>query len=222
MILRACGVLALVLAAGAALAQSDGVASVGRLSDADLYRSMTCGAAPGGDCAGPVVRWNKTRLTVAFVDDSNGQLPEKTALIARSLDQAIETLNQAGANLHLNRRDSAATADVTLHHVDLKEGDVTQNTPGFPDGLAIGVGHMWLSWDDALHIQTASILITSEIGEDEARSVVLEELTQSLGFLFDIENPYYEGVAILSQDSNATIAITGQDRVVLQMHYPFD
>jgi hypothetical protein len=81
---------------------------------------------------------------------------------------------------------------------------------------------MWLSWDDALHIQAASILITSQIEAEQARSVVLEELTQSLGFLFDIENPYYEGVSILSQDSNETISIAGQDRAMLRMHYPFE
>lgn len=221
MILRAFGLLIWLAAASAAVAQSDGVASSGKLSDDDLYRSMTCGAAPGAACQGPVVRWNKAALTVGFVDDTAGLLPEKTTLIEQSLTQAIATLNAAGANLQLRRADGAA-ADVILHHVTLKEGDVTHNTADMPDGLVIGVGHMWLSWDDAAHIQTARILITSEIGDDEARSVVLEELTQSLGFLFDIENPYYEGVSILSQDSNETISITGQDRAMLRMHYPFE
>ncbi len=207
--------------AGAALAQSDGIASVGVLSDDELYRSMTCGAAPGAACTGPIVRWGKSELTVAFVDETTG-MPGKTALIRTSLDLAIETLNQAGANLHLTLADDTRPADITLHHLDMAEGDVTQNTPGFPDGLTIGTGHMWLSWDDALHIQAASILITSQIEAEQARSVVLEELTQSLGFLFDIENPYYEGVSILSQDSNETISIAGQDRAMLRMHYPFE
>jgi hypothetical protein len=74
-----------------------------------------------------------------------------------------------------------------------KEGDVTRNTPGFPDGLTIGTGQMRLSSDDTRHIQTASIPITAAIEAEQARPVGLEEWTHSPGFLFDIENPFCEG-----------------------------
>jgi Protein of unknown function (DUF2927) len=217
--LRVLGLIGLVMIAGFASAQTDGIRSEGLLSDDDLYRMITCGAAPGALCTGPVVRWNRAELTVAFEDDTKGVNPEKTSLISRSLDQAIAALNQTGANLRLTRLDGA-TADITLRHVTLQEGGSTRDIPGFPDGLSIGVGHMWLSWDSSAHIENASILISIGIAETEVRSVVLEEMTQSLGFLFDIENPYYEGISILSQDSNETISIVGQDRAMLRRHYP--
>ena len=88
------------------------------------------------------------------------------------------------------------------------------------DGLEIGVGYMQINWDDALRITDGTIVIAADIAPQDVRSVVLEELTQSLGFLYDIENTYYEGVSIFSQDSNETISITGQDRAVLRLHYP--
>jgi hypothetical protein len=49
---------------------------------------------------------------------------------------------------------------------------------------------------------------------------VLEEISQSLGFLFDIENPDYENVSIYAQDSNTVLAISGQDAAVMRLYYP--
>jgi predicted RNA-binding protein Jag len=49
---------------------------------------------------------------------------------------------------------------------------------------------------------------------------MLEELFQTLGFIYDIENRYYEGRSILSQDSNATTTLIGQDRKALRRLYP--
>ena len=49
---------------------------------------------------------------------------------------------------------------------------------------------------------------------------MLEELFQCLGFLYDIENRYYEGRSILSQDSNDTTTLAGQDRMILRRLYP--
>jgi hypothetical protein len=45
---------------------------------------------------------------------------------------------------------------------------------------------------------------------------------QSLGFLYDIEGQAYDGVSILSQTSNATTTIAGQDAALLRLHYPTD
>jgi hypothetical protein len=51
-------------------------------------------------------------------------------------------------------------------------------------------------------------------------SVVLEEVFQTLGPRFDIEGAAYEGVSILSQTSNATTRIIGQDARLLRWLYP--
>jgi hypothetical protein len=64
------------------------------------------------------------------------------------------------------------------------------------------------------------MLISQDISEDDLPSVALEELFQCLGFIYDIENRYYEGRSILSQDSNATTTLAGQDRMILHRLYP--
>ena len=66
----------------------------------------------------------------------------------------------------------------------------------------------------------ASVLIAEDIAIEDIRSVMLEELFQTLGFIYDIENRYYEGRSILSQDSNATTTLIGQDRKALRRLYP--
>lgn len=89
-----------------------------------------------------------------------------------------------------------------------------------PNGHEIGVGFMWLWWDEQAEITEASVLIAEDITIEDLPSVMLEELFQCLGFLYDIENRYYEGRSILSQDSNATTRLAGQDRMILRRLYP--
>jgi hypothetical protein len=79
---------------------------------------------------------------------------------------------------------------------------------------------MWLWWNERGEVTEASVLIAEDISLEDLQSVMLEELFQCLGFLYDIENPYYEGRSILSQDSNATTTLTGQDRMALRRLYP--
>ena len=102
----------------------------------------------------------------------------------------------------------------------LSEGEKTRNIPRIPNGQEIGVGFMWLWWNEKAEITEASMLIAEDISEEDLPSVVLEELFQCLGFLYDIENRYYVGRSILSQDSNETRRITGQDRMALRKLYP--
>lgn len=217
------GVISLVLALGLALpvAAQDGVASSGRLSDDQFYRLITCGAAPGGKCDIPFVRWNKQRVSVALRPADKGYPPELARAVDRELDRAIAEINRAaGEALRLVRDDRRSGADILVTRSRLREGQPTRGIPRMPDGEPVGVGFMWLWWDDDANITEASILISSDITMDDLRSVVLEELFQCLGFLYDIENPFYEGRSIVSQDSNETIRIEGQDRMALRRHYP--
>ena len=199
---------------------SDGVVSEGKLSNIDLYNLTGCGATPTGPCQGPFVFWRKPVVSVALPPADAAMDPALADRIDQALDQAIATLNKAGAGIRLERNTSRMPPDIILHRIGLKEGDITKNIPGMSDGLEIGVGYMEINWDNTLQITSGTILIAADIAFDDVQSVVLEELAQSLGFLYDIENPYYEGVSIFSQDSNETISITGQDRAILRMHYP--
>lgn len=199
---------------------SDGVASDGKLTNQELYRLAACGAVPGGKCQGPFVRWNQPVITVAMPPADPGMDPALAKQISTALDQAIATLNAARSGIRLQRGISRSRPDIVVHRAGLKEGQRTKGIRGMSDGLEIGVGYMQINWDDNLTITDGAIVIASDIAPEDVRSVMLEELTQSLGFLYDIENPFYEGVSIFSQDSNETTAIAGQDRAILRLHYP--
>jgi hypothetical protein len=82
----------------------------------------------------------------------------------------------------------------------------------------VGFATVWSGEDNI--ITEAVILISTHIEPADLTSVMLEEMTQTLGFIHDIEGPAYEGVSILSQTSNATTKITGQDAALLRLHYP--
>lgn len=204
----------------APLFASDGVATEGKLSDKDFYRLATCGATPGGDCDGPVVRWAKSRLTLAVAPPHRRYPPELARKVSAALDRAIAQINSAGAAIRITRDDSLDDPDIIVSLPALSEGETTRGIPRMPNGHAIGVGFMWLWWNERARITEASMLISDDISEADLPSVVLEELFQCLGFLYDIENRYYEGRSILSQDSNDTTTITGQDRMILRKHYP--
>ena len=213
-------IIALGLCIALPAAASDGVASTGKLGTVEFYRLIACGAKPGGDCQGPFVRWSKRIVSVGIPPADPAMDAGLASQIDVALDRAISTLNAARFGLRLQRATAQAVPDIVVHRVGLKEGDRTKDLAGMSDGLEIGVGYMQINWDDNLHITDGAIVIAADIAPEDVRSVMLEELTQSLGFLYDIENPYYEGVSIFSQDSNATIEIAGQDRAILRLHYP--
>lgn len=198
----------------------DGVATEGKLSDKDFFRLATCGATPGGDCDGPIVRWAEPNLTLALAAPSRRYPSELAIKVSTALDRAIAEINAAGSAVHITRDDHLAEPDIIVSLPALSEGEPTRGIPRIPNGQPIGVGFMWVWWDENAEITTASMLISEDIKGADVTSVVLEELYQCLGFLYDIENRYYEGRSILSQDSNETTEITGQDRMALRALYP--
>ncbi len=209
--------VAAILAAPAAA--QDGVASSGRLADEDFFRLATCGAPPGGDCRSDTVRWPKSRLTLTL---SSGEAEVSQTFEDRlnaAIDHAVREINQAGAGIQI-RVVNSKRADITIRPTDIAEGATLKEIQGFSSKGVMGVGYVSLWWDGRARITEASILISTEISDADLTSVMLEEITQSLGFLYDIENPAYEGVSILSQTSNATTRITGQDARLLRWHYP--
>lgn len=199
---------------------SDGIATEGKLSDKDFYRLATCGATPGGDCDGPVVRWSQERITLALIPPNRRYPAALASKVSAALDHAIQEINGAGGDILITRDDRLTEPDIIVSLPALSEGERTRDIPRIPNGQPIGVGFMWLWWNENAEITSASMLISEDIREGDLSSVVLEELYQCLGFLYDIENRYYEGRSILSQDSNATTAITGQDRMALRKLYP--
>lgn len=212
--------MALLLALPATAEQTDGVVSRGVLPDTDFYRLASCGAPVGGKCSGPNVSWPREKLTIALLPAEKGFPARLVPKLSRALDHAIASINGTGANITLLRNDRRRVADIIVTPSALRSGNLTHDTARMPDGLSIGVGQMYIWWEDNKRITKGAILIAADIRSDEIQSVMLEELFQSMGFLFDIENPSYERRSILAQYSNSTTEITGQDKMLLLRHYP--
>jgi Protein of unknown function (DUF2927) len=213
--------LVLLFLCGSASAQdhSDGIVSQGLLSDTEFFRLVTCGAVPGGPCKEPVQRWDKTGLRLALVK-GNDSIPEGfEAKLLAAIDTALDQINGVKAGVMIIRSDSP-DADIKVIPTALPEGTVLTEIPGFSGPGVMGVGYLTVWSDDANQINEAVILISTTITDQDLPSVMLEEITQSLGPLFDIENPAYEGVSILSQTSNLTTTIAGQDAALLRWLYP--
>jgi hypothetical protein len=212
--------LGLAILASATQGESfDGVRADRLLSDQDFFAMATCGATPGGTCRGPTVRWHHPEITVALLP---GATPDERTTAARVdpvLDRAIAKINATGSGLTL-RRTAGHKAHIRVRPTDIPEGSVLADTPGISVAGIMGVGYVSLWWSAPNEISEASILLSTSISDADLSSVVLEELFQSLGPRFDIEGPAYEGVSILSQTSNATLAIVGQDAALLKWLYP--
>lgn len=198
----------------------DGVPSSGRLSDDDFYRMATCGAPVGGACQRAQVLWVKHRLTIALRRPQPGFPKALLPQLDSALNAAIAQINAAGAGLTLIRNDHRWSADILIIPAALREGEDTRRIPRMTDGQEIGVGFMQLWQNDRNRATEGSILIAADISRDDLPSVMLEELFQSLGFVFDLDNSWYEGRSVLAQDSNLTTTIDGQDRMALRRHYP--
>jgi Protein of unknown function (DUF2927) len=209
----------LILPCLAVAQEEDGVAAQGILTDEDFFRLVTCGAPPGGPCRGPIPRWKSEELTLALAL-YDAQLPNGfQAKLTRAIDNALSEINGVGAGISIARVE-AQRADITVRPTAVPEGTKLGDIPGFSGTGVMGVGYMTLWWDESLEITEAVILISTSITDEDLTSVMLEEITQSLGILYDIENPAYEGVSILSQTSNATTTIDGQDAALLRWLYP--
>ncbi|WP_147335747.1 hypothetical protein [Pseudotabrizicola alkalilacus] len=216
--IRAAFAVALLCLAAPALAE-DGVRVDSLLPDADFFRAATCGAPPGGDCQQDPMLWQKTDLTLTVLpsDVKTGRF--MPMLLSVSVDYALMQINRAGSGLTITRVEGPE-ADIRLTLTDAVEGDVMDEVPGLTAPGVMGVGYASVWWTEETGITEASILISAAIKPTEIVSVVLEEIFQATGPLFDIDSPAYEGVSILSQNSNATVTIADQDARLLRHLYP--
>jgi Protein of unknown function (DUF2927) len=188
------------------------------LSDAAMLRLVTCGAPPGDDCTVSPVRWRNGDLTIAFGPVPSGYHDKRAQRIEASLDHAIATINAAGSAIHLTR--VTGRADITVRPTLFRSGETVRGEAGIADGRRATEGMFSIQPDIFGHIRQATILISRKAKMPEIRSVVLEEVMQTLGFRFDIRGKSYQDISIFAQWSNSTIAITGQDAAILRLYYP--
>jgi hypothetical protein len=209
----------LAMPASAETPPSDGIASIGPMTDDDFFRLTTCGAAPGEGCIAPTSRWRSPKLTLALVP-SDGPVPEGfEARLTTALNHALREINAAGSAVRIVRTEDP-NADIRVMPTSMVEGDRILDVPDIsaPGIMGVGYATIWRNRSD--QIVRATVLISTSITDADLTSVMLEEVTQTLGPIFDIDNPWYEGVSILSQTSNATTTIAGQDAALLRWLYP--
>lgn len=213
--------LILLAKVGGAQEIKDGVASTGKLSDENFYRLVACGAEPGKECSSPFVRWKYRSITYALLPPDPAYPKALADKISKQVDIALAEINRQKSGLTLTRADHLGrAADVLISLPNLIEGQETKGIPNFGNDQKVGVGLNEIAWDGGNSLYRAGILFTKDLSERDMPSVVLEEIFQSLGFPYDIENPYYTDRSILSQDSNDTVRIEGQDTAALLRHYP--
>ncbi len=203
----------------AALAD-DFVRAKGRLSDADFHQLVACGRPPGGKCQVPMRRWPDglaQDLTVTRLPEIERVSPVTVAQVNLALDRAIAELNGVGAAFRLRRVADNEPAHIRLSIRSPRSLSFITNET---QAKRLPAGLVTFASGPSGQIAGATILISSGIALTETNSVVLEELTQSLGLVFDIQNPQYKRRSIFAQDSNSVTTITGQDASALRLHYP--
>lgn len=217
--------LALVLALFAAPAGAvEFIVTSGKLTDDDFYRLVACGAVPGNRCAEPIVRWSQAAsrdLTIG-VEPIPRDYPKGLARqMIESLDLAIAEINSSGANLRLRRAATGTPGQIQLFLTPAGDGEPIRGTGiASIDGEVIGAGLTTIWWNDRLEITRGVIVMAGDLPWPEVYPVMLEELTQSLGLLTDIRNPFYETRSVFSEDSNSVTRLGPQDQMVLRRHYP--
>lgn len=200
---------------------SDGVRTTGPLTDTEFLRLLTCGAAPAGACQMDPVKWaDPGKLTLSFGPVPQGYPADKASRINDAVDRALAGINSLGTAVKLRRVAPNDAPSIALRPTLFYENDAVFGEPGVEDGEQIGAGYVYVYRNAGNTLSRGTILNAQDIAMTEINSIVLEEITQSPGLLFDIENPDYEGVSIFAQDSNSVVSLTGQDATALRLHYP--
>jgi Protein of unknown function (DUF2927) len=214
----------LCLAWGAALADEGAVVTYGHLSDEDFYKAVSCGAVPGWGCRSTPVKWphdRARRLSVSLAMTDEGYPAATAARISLAIDHAISQINGSGADVRLRRHRDETPADIAVRLYGVSEGRMATGS-GIADleGAAMTAGYVSVDYDAGYTIRRGRILFAADIGDQNVESIVLEELTQSLGLLFDIDDPAYRSTSVFAERGDDVTDLTGQDADALRRHYP--
>lgn len=215
-------IVAALLAGTPALA-TEFIATQGVLSDADFYRAVACAAEPGAPCSKQFARWPAARalnLSVAIAGVHPDFPSYKRASVDSALREAVSEINTVGAAVRMRVLPAGSDADIPIYLTGAARGEAIADT-GFNglDGAVIQAGLVTLWWNKG-EIRSSGIALSRELRRRSIRSVLLEELVQSLGLATDLRNPAYASRSIFDEDSNAVTRLTGQDAQALRLHYP--
>ncbi|SMX25873.1 hypothetical protein [Boseongicola aestuarii] len=201
------------------------VKSKGKLSDRDFYRLVACAAVPGGKCQKPFMKWDardRSRLTIGFTEIDPNFSERKKEHAWKALQNAVGQVNRVGADIELVWI-SGGRPDISVKLTAGSIDDAGRNQRTVADyALFKGAGavaEVRLARGSSV-IASASITITARIKDKYLKSVMLEEVVQSLGLMTDIHNPYYHKRSIFSEVGSDIIQLRGQDAKALLSHYP--
>ena len=189
-------------------------------TDDAFYAAVACGAAPGGDCAKPLLRWpapKRRGLRVGLV--SVTPMLEGPALerFETGLDVAIAEINAVGAGIALIRDDT--DPDIAIHVVPTLPDTVMEGigVDGL-DGALLQLGRVALASRDG-EILRGLIAVSAHAPPDEVAPVLLEEVTQATGLMTDLRGPDLAD-SVFSEDMNLATALSARDAMALRRHYP--
>lgn len=214
---------ALLLFSGPAFAE-DFVTVSKRLSDDEFYRAVACGASPGGACREPMRRWPNAlacELSVSIRFRALAYPDWLYAAVTSALDASIDEINEVGAGVTLTRVEDGAAAEIMIYLPLTRTGSIVQgsgDTP--PDGELMDSAFFMLSDDGEGWLSKSFVVLPRDMSEFRVHSVVLEELTQSLGLPYDISGQPYAFASIFDEDGDALKELSRQDKAALRLHYP--
>lgn len=217
---RAAAFLCVGALAGPAVAQ-EYIVTDGPLSNADFYRLVSCAAPIGEACNEDIVHWNQNVVTVSFAPIPITYPTELARELDRALTSSVAQINGAAPGMNLQRVPKSQAANIRVFLQPIRAGDAIRGT-GFSqlDGIPIGAAQVQVFWDGDQNLTQAAIVFAADIPIFEAGPIMIEELSQSMGLMTDIRNPYYETLSVFSEDSNSVVKLGAQDREALRRHYP--
>ncbi len=193
------------------------------LTDDEFYQAVACGAPPGQACHLDLVRWPPLAakdLTISVAETAPGFARRHGRAGDNALAGAIAEINGVGAAVKLRRVDDSSPAPIQVWFSDIDEGDpIVLPNVTVPQGDRMEGARVYIWWTGTNQIDRAQIILSRDLLPEEMGSVMLEELTQSLGFLTDLEGSAYRSTSIFSEYSNAVTRLEGQDRMALRRHY---
>lgn len=200
-------------------AAQDFVDTNGLLSDEAFYRLVACAAPPNEECAKPFYKWEKTNITIGITQRDRAFLGGKLKRAQAALVRATQHLNAVDMNVTLIS--TQAAPDITIHLLDIaREQEITTSTAPLLNGRTMANAITALDVDGDT-ITGAAIGFSNTMTIRQYESVMLEEITQGLGLITDIQNPYYRTRSILSQNADNSLKTLGiQDTMALIRHYP--
>ncbi|KEJ88279.1 DUF2927 domain-containing protein [Sulfitobacter donghicola] len=201
------------------MAAQDAVISDGPLTQEAFYRLVACAAPQDQPCAKPFYHWQSREITVGIVQRDKPFLGGKIKRAEAAVVRALQHLNAVDMGVSL--RQTADDPDIAIHLLDVARSETINLGPDhLLHGLRMANAITALDVEGS-RIIGASIALSRTMTIRQYESVMLEEITQALGLLTDIENPYYQSRSIFSQNADNSLKTLGeQDKLALIRHYP--